>query len=65
MPIYTYKCSNKDCDKHNQEFEVVMKITEDNLTTCPVCGEGTLRKVIKPVGVTLKGGGWAGPSRRY
>ena len=41
MPIYEYQCTA--CDK---EIEVLQKISDDPLQTCPVCGESALKKKI-------------------
>lgn len=53
MPTYQYRC--KDCDT---DLEVVQKFTDDALTDCPVCEDGTLRKVFNAVGVVFKGSGF-------
>jgi len=52
MPIYEYICEK--CDKH---LEVIQKITEGPLTTCPDC-DGALRKMISSTSFVLKGTGW-------
>ena len=53
MPTYQYRC--KDCDA---ELEVVQKFTDDALTECPTCVDGSLRKVFNAVGVVFKGSGF-------
>ena len=66
MPIYTYKCLNKDCQN---EFDSVEKINT-NLTYCPECGN--LSQKIQQIHKTyfrLRGFGWSkhgydGPSNR-
>jgi len=55
MPTYSYKC--KDC---SYEFDIRQKMTDEKLIECPECDKETLRKVIKPSGITLKGSGWTG-----
>jgi len=35
-------------------------MTDEKLIECPECDKETLRKVIKPSGITLKGSGWTG-----
>lgn len=52
MPIYEYVC--KKCNNH---LEIMQKITEEPLTTCPAC-EGQLRKMISNTSFVLKGTGW-------
>jgi putative FmdB family regulatory protein len=52
MPIYEYRC--RDCGK---ELEVMQRITEDPLTTCPGCG-GSLQRLISNTSFILKGTGW-------
>jgi putative FmdB family regulatory protein len=53
MPIYEYQCTA--CDK---EIEVLQKISDAPLQTCPVCGESALKKKISAAAFRLKGGGW-------
>lgn len=56
MPIYEYKCPN--CGK----FEVLQKITEENLKECPKCKEQgksvPVEKLISESSFVLKGTGW-------
>jgi putative FmdB family regulatory protein len=52
MPIYEYTCEK--CNKH---LEIIQKITEGPLTTCPDCA-GSLRKMISSTSFVLKGTGW-------
>lgn len=53
MPVYTYHCDN--CEN---EFEKYQSFSEESLTTCPQCGEDTLRKVYTPALVVFKGSGF-------
>src|SRR5437868_843050 len=53
MPIYEYRCSS--C---GNEHEVLQKISEPRLTTCPTCGKDALTKLISAAGFQLKGSGW-------
>jgi putative FmdB family regulatory protein len=53
MPTYEYRC--KSC---SHQFDVVQSFTDDALTTCPECGEATLKKVFGNVGITFKGSGF-------
>ena len=52
MPIYEYRC--KGCKK---EFELLQKITDEPLATCPKCGK-QVKRLISQTSFTLKGGGW-------
>jgi putative FmdB family regulatory protein len=52
MPTYGYRCSN--C---GHQFEIVQRMTDDPLTTCPKC-QGKLTKVLYPVGISFKGSGF-------
>ena len=53
MPIYEYQC--EDC---GHKFEVMQRMSDDRLTTCPSCGNDSLKKLISAVGFQLKGTGW-------
>ena len=53
MPIYEYQCQN--C---GHEFEVMQRMSDDLLTTCPECKQESLKKLISRVGFQLKGTGW-------
>ena len=53
MPTYSYAC--KAC---HHAFDIRQSFTDDSLTTCPECGEPTLRKVLHPVGIAFKGSGF-------
>ena len=53
MPIYEYRCSS--C---GNEHEVLQKISEPLLTTCPTCLKDTLTKLVSAAGFQLKGSGW-------
>lgn len=53
MPIYEYDCP--DC---GHQFETMRKISDGPLTTCPSCGEDSLKKLISKVAFRLKGTGW-------
>ncbi|MCE1247227.1 MAG: zinc ribbon domain-containing protein [Firmicutes bacterium] len=52
MPIYCYKCF--DCNHYE---EVMQKISDTPLDTCPECG-GNFKRVIRSVGVIFKGSGF-------
>ncbi len=53
MPTYEYACST--CD---QTHEVQQSMSDPTLTTCPVCGQDTVRKLFSGVGVHFKGSGF-------
>lgn len=53
VPIYEYQC---ECCGH--KLEVIQKISEDPLKTCPECREESLGKLISAAAFRLKGGGW-------
>ena len=53
MPIYEYKC--QDCQ---HKLEVMQRMSEALLKTCPSCGKEALRKLVSAVGFQLKGTGW-------
>ena len=53
MPTYVYRCLQ--CE---QRFEVQQSFTDGPATTCAVCGQGPVKKVFTPVGVTFKGSGF-------
>ena len=59
MPRYDYACAA--CGRR---FEVVHGITEDGPTSCPLCGEGPVRKAFAPPAIHFKGSGWAKKERR-
>ena len=53
MPTYVYECSA--C---NKQFEVMQRITEAPLDTCECGSQGTVKRVIQPVGIAFKGSGF-------
>lgn len=53
MPIYDYQCSS--C---GHEIEVIQKISDDPLTTCPDCNTETLSKCVTAPSFRLGGSGW-------
>ena len=53
MPIYEYQCV--DC---GHKLEVMQRISEPLLKTCPGCAKDSLKKLISAVGFHLKGTGW-------
>ena len=53
MPIYAYRCAA--CG-HSRD--VLQKISDPVLVTCPVCGADQFRKQVTAAGFQLKGSGW-------
>ena len=53
MPIYAYKCGSCGHAK-----DVLQKISDAPLTTCPACGQESFSKQITAAGFQLKGSGW-------
>lgn len=53
MPIYEYEC--QQCGFHH---EVLQKVSDDPLTTCPSCKADALKKLISAAGFRLSGSGW-------
>jgi putative FmdB family regulatory protein len=59
LPRYDYVCAA--CSRR---FEVVHGIHEDGPTSCPLCGEGPVRKAFAAPAIHFKGSGWAKKERR-
>jgi putative FmdB family regulatory protein len=53
MPIYAYKCGSCGHAK-----DVLQKLSDPALTTCPSCGADSFTKQITAAGFQLKGSGW-------
>jgi len=54
MPTYQYRCNN--C---GNELEIVQKMSDDSLTTCPKCANESFERVITGEGgFVLKGSGF-------
>ena len=53
MPIYEYKCQN--CGYY---FEILQRISEEPLITCPECKKNALKKLVSAPNFRLKGEGW-------
>jgi putative FmdB family regulatory protein len=52
MPIYLYQC-----DSCGVQFERLQRMSDEPLTDCPEC-DGSVHRVIQPVGVIFKGSGF-------
>ena len=53
MPIYAYRCSACGHAK-----DVLQKMSDPLLVTCPACSEPTFTKQVTAAGFQLKGSGW-------
>jgi putative FmdB family regulatory protein len=53
MPIYAYRCGS--C---GHEADVLQKMSDPVLTTCPNCQAETFSKQLTAPGFQLKGSGW-------
>ncbi|ACB36265.1 regulatory protein, FmdB family [Leptothrix cholodnii SP-6] len=53
MPIYAYRCSACGHAK-----DVLQKISDPVLSTCPACGAESFSKQLSAPGFQLKGSGW-------
>lgn len=59
MPLYDYVCAA--CGRR---FEVIHGVHGDPPASCPLCGEGPVRKAISAPAVHYRGSGWAKKERR-
>ncbi|MBL0085341.1 MAG: zinc ribbon domain-containing protein [Ideonella sp.] len=53
MPIYAYRCG--EC---GHAKDVLQKMSDPLLTTCPACGAQAFTKQLTAAGFQLKGSGW-------
>ncbi|MBB4842274.1 putative FmdB family regulatory protein [Paucibacter oligotrophus] len=53
MPIYAYRCA--EC---GHAKDVLQKLSDAPLTTCPACHAEAFSKQITAAGFQLKGSGW-------
>ena len=53
MPIYAYRC-----DACGHAKDVLQKLSDPVLTTCPACGAEAFSKQVTAAGFQLKGSGW-------
>ena len=53
MPIYAYRC-----EACGHAKDVLQKISDPVLTTCPACGAESFKKQLTAAGFQLKGSGW-------
>jgi putative FmdB family regulatory protein len=53
MPIYAYRCASCGHAK-----DVLQKMSDPVLITCPACGTDAFKKQVTAAGFQLKGSGW-------
>ena len=53
MPIYAYRC-----DACGHAKDVLQKLSDPVLSTCPACGAEAFSKQVTAAGFQLKGSGW-------
>ena len=53
MPIYAYRCATCGHAK-----DVLQKVSDPLLSTCPACGAESFQKQVTAAGFQLKGSGW-------
>jgi putative FmdB family regulatory protein len=53
MPIYAYRCESCGHAK-----DVLQKVSDPLLTSCPACGAESFKKQLTAAGFQLKGSGW-------
>jgi putative FmdB family regulatory protein len=53
MPIYAYRCESCGHAK-----DVLQKMSDPVLSTCPACGAEAFKKQVTAAGFQLKGSGW-------
>ncbi|HJV96600.1 MAG TPA: FmdB family zinc ribbon protein [Albitalea sp.] len=53
MPIYAYRCESCGHAK-----DVLQKVSDPVLSTCPACGADAFKKQLTAAGFQLKGSGW-------
>lgn len=53
MPIYAYRCTTCGHTK-----DVLQKLADAPLSTCPACAKETFTKQVTAAGFQLKGSGW-------
>jgi putative FmdB family regulatory protein len=53
MPIYAYRCA-----KCGHSKDVLRKLSDPPLASCPACGAEAFEKQITAAGFQLKGSGW-------
>jgi putative FmdB family regulatory protein len=53
LPIYEY-----ECEQCNKRVEILQKLSDTPLETCPSCGGKVHKMVSSPAGLVFKGSGW-------
>ncbi len=54
MPIYEYRCDNRDCTAFDQRWDKLQKLGDTSEVPCPVCGV-TGQRVISAPAVAMGG----------
>ena len=55
MPIYEYAPTSGHCEKCNGRFEVMQRMADAKLTTCPTCAQTCERRIS----AVALGGNWS------
>jgi putative FmdB family regulatory protein len=55
MPIYEYEPVSKGCSQCSAILEVIQRLSDPPLTSCPQCGEPVRRRISRPR-IILPGG---------
>jgi putative FmdB family regulatory protein len=53
MPVYAYSCNS--C---GLQFERMQRFNDTPVSDCPECDDGSVQRIIQPVGIIFKGSGW-------
>ena len=50
MPIYEYEAASpgRKCRRCSTVFEVIQRLSDSPLTSCPECGKGVRRRISRP-----------------
>ena len=59
MPTYTYAC-----EKCGHNLDVVQSFSDNPMRDCPNCGQASLHRVYRPVGIVFKGSGFYATDNR-
>ncbi len=48
MPIYTYRCTDTGCPRCEPGFDILQKLSDAELQTCPDCGAAVRKQLSAP-----------------
>lgn len=48
MPIYEYRCDNRDCSQFDQRWDKLQKLDDVDPVPCPTCGVAGQRMLSAP-----------------